>query len=190
MSEPFNVTTSELGSEFVLVDYFVDEWPCASCGKPLTVVMPSSREDKNVLCWPCVCEKTKPKKERNFLKLKYESLLKGIILSSELMTLKDVTKKDIKNANAVAKVIEVKIKDHNSEENIVKRGYKLTGNVEYAVLKVSDDSMDGAYITFDNAYTQSYKQKLLGLIDKTCLFKVKKTQTNTIIGIKVRELKT
>lgn len=91
-------------------------------------------------------------------------------------------------AIALGKVVHVNLKDHNEEEKVQKRGFKMQGWTEYVVLKMQDENFNIYHICFDRHYTEKHKQTLLSTKGKICLVKVIKMDNNLNLGKKVKIL--
>lgn len=171
-------------------DCFIDEWPCPLCNKLITVILPIAvvlPQDYKISCWQCLNKKTTKRKDENSFISKYKNKIKKMVLTDKVISLKDVLNTNKQEAITIAKVLEVKTKDHNSEESIIRRGYKMDGPAEYTVLKVTDETAEDYHIILDRFYTQTNKDSLMSLTDKTFIFKIRKNN-NLMYGTKIREL--
>ena len=126
----------------------------------------------------------------NFTPLQEQVDLSKLVLSRQILPWKKVINDLSNNSEAVVigKVIHTNLKDHNEEEKVQKRGFKLKGWTEYIVLKITDDDFDIFHICFDKHFTQKNKQLLLSTKGQICLFKIQKIDGNLIMGKKVKIL--
>lgn len=120
---------------------------------------------------------------RSMTQIVKEELTK-IKLSLPLSSFKNLNSSEI---ITLGRVIHINLKNHNEDQKVLKRGYKMDGYTEYIVLKVYDDDYNIYYVCFDRYFTQQNKQMLLELKNKICLFKVAK-KGEIIFGKSVRSL--
>lgn len=110
--------------------------------------------------------------------------LTKIKLSLPLSSFKNLNSSEV---IALGRVIHINLKNHNEDQKVLKRGYKMDGYTEYIVLKVYDDDYNIYHVCFDRYFTQQNKQMLLELKNKICLFKVAK-KGEIVFGKSVRSL--
>ena len=125
-----------------------------------------------------------------FQTLEEQADMSNITLSGPLMSLEYIkeTMPEKTEAIALGRVVHINLKDHNEEEKVQKRGYRMQGFTEYIVLKMQDEDYNVYHICFDKHYTEKNKQTLLSTKGKICLVKVLKLDNNLNLGKKVRIL--
>lgn len=122
----------------------------------------------------------------DFSPMKSKVNVEDIKLTAPLRSFHEIMEGQHKESIALGRVVLVNLKDHNEEEKVQKRGYKMKGFTEFAVLKVQDDDFNIWHVCFDRDFTARHKQLLLSTNGKICLFKVIKSSHLLLIGKKVK----
>ena len=116
--------------------------------------------------------------------------LKEVRLSQPLSTLKETVDGKLGKSIILGQVILINLRDHNEDEKVIKRGYKMKGDAEFMMLRVQDESRSGyTNIFFDRHFTARNKQELLSLNGAICLFSVDKKEGGLLVGGKFKCLK-
>ncbi|MFH1398985.1 MAG: hypothetical protein ABIG95_02645 [Candidatus Woesearchaeota archaeon] len=123
----------------------------------------------------------------NFTPMKEQVDMKGIELSQSIVTFEDILDRNNSESITMGRVVLVNLRDHNEEEKVQRRGYKMNGFTEFVVLKVIDDNYNLWHICYDKNFTQRNKQLLLSTMNRICLFKILNLN-EMLLGKKVKIL--
>lgn len=105
------------------------------------------------------------------LEEQYKNALENLKLSSPLTSYENIGKSGV----MIAKVMDVNLRNSNDPDKVQKRGKKISGYPEYIILKIKDDSESVWHVYCPHRLTEKYKQDMLGLTGKVCLFKLKRS---------------
>jgi DNA polymerase III alpha subunit len=101
---------------------------------------------------------------------KVQAALGDVELERPLSEIEEVIDAERGLFNIACHIDEVDLRSHNTEAKIKERGYEMRGLTDYIIIKA-----EGTVIFVDKKMTGKYRDEILDLEGKDCLFKISKT---------------